>query len=82
MEDYAKKPKLQFTKLAIGVQLILTALFFVYISTVLREHVFFPDEPIQSIVTYAASACVSGVFWLAIVCFHITYLDWKRFKND
>ncbi|OYV45849.1 MAG: hypothetical protein B7X06_04080 [Verrucomicrobia bacterium 21-51-4] len=64
------------------IDLGLTACFFVFISRILSEHVFFVDEPALSIATYMASACLSGVFWLAIVCFRVTYRDYKRFRND
>lgn len=67
------------TPLGIVIDVILSVAFFVYMASVVASHVPLPVEnyPIANpAITYATSACLSGVFWLALGCFRVTWKDY------
>jgi len=55
------------------VDIILVAAFFVFMFTVLRSHV--PSNDPKMILIWGAytSACMSGVFWLALWMFRVVF---------
>ena len=67
------------TPLGIVVDILLAVAFFMYMSDVLVAHVPLQpqDYPMAApIITYATAACLSGVFWLALGCFRVTWKDY------
>ncbi len=73
----SSSPKL-ITPFGILVDLVLTGVFAYFMSDVVGSHV--PLDPVDyplafSIITYATTACLSGVFWLALGCFRVTFKD-------
>ncbi len=70
------KPKL-ITKHAVILDLILTVVFFVWITSILKKHVPWAEAGPTAVLLGAAycGACLSGVFWLALSLFRVTLAD-------
>jgi hypothetical protein len=70
------KPKL-ITKHAVILDLILTVVFFVWITSILKKHVPWTEAGPTAVLLGAAycGACLSGVFWLALSLFRVTLAD-------
>lgn len=67
------------TPLGIVIDVILSIAFFVYMGDVIGPHVPLPAHqyPMANpAITYATAACLSGVFWLALGCFRVTWKDY------
>lgn len=70
------KPKL-ITKQAVVIDLILTAIFFVFITSILKKHVPWAEAGQTAVLMGAAycGLCLSGVFWMALNLFRVTLTD-------
>jgi hypothetical protein len=70
------KPKLV-TKQAVVIDLVLTAAFFVWITSVLKKHVPWSEAGETAVLLGAAycGACLAGVFWMALSLFRVTLAD-------
>ncbi|MBJ7494521.1 MAG: hypothetical protein JHC77_05770 [Opitutales bacterium] len=70
------KPKLV-TKQGAGIDITLTLIFFVAMTDVLKNHVPWVEAGEFAVLLGAAyaSACLSGVFWLALSLFRVTLAD-------
>ncbi|MEI6460979.1 MAG: hypothetical protein WCO73_03420 [Verrucomicrobiota bacterium] len=70
------KPKL-ITKQAIVIDVVLTAIFFVWITSILKKHVPWTESGETAVLLGAAycAACLAGVFWLALSLFRVTLAD-------
>ena len=70
------KPKL-ITKQAVFIDLALTLVFFVWMTSILKNHVPWVEAGETAVVLGAAycAACLSGVFWMALSFFRITLAD-------
>jgi len=70
------KPKLV-TKQGAIVDVILTVIFFVIMTSVLKNHVPWVESGEVAVLLGGAyaSACLSGVFWLALSLFRVTLAD-------
>jgi hypothetical protein len=60
-----------FTVVSVPVDLVLVALFFIYMFLVLRAHVPSNDPKMIKFWSACAAACMSGVFWLCIQMFRV-----------
>ena len=67
-----------YRKKGIVIDLILTALFFLFMREVLIPHVPSQDPIAVNIVASMTSFCMSGVFWLAAGMFRVTLTDHLR----
>ncbi len=70
------RPKLV-TKTGVAIDLVLTALFFVWMTDILKKHVPWEEAGPQAVLLGAAycSLCLSGVLWLALSLFRVTLVD-------
>jgi hypothetical protein len=70
------KPKL-ITKQAVVIDLVLTVVFFVWITSILKKHVPWVEAGPTAVLLGAAycGACLAGVFWLALNLFRVTLAD-------
>ncbi len=70
------KPKL-ITKQAVVIDLILTVVFFVWITSILKKHVPWSEAGETAVLLGAAycGSCLAGVFWLALSLFRVTLAD-------
>ena len=70
------KPKL-ITKQAVVIDLVLTVVFFVWITSILKKHVPWSEAGETAVLLGAAycGACLSGVFWMALSLFRVTLVD-------
>lgn len=70
------KPKLV-TKQGAGIDITLTLIFFVAMTDVLKNHVPWVEAGEFAVLLGGAyaSACLSGVFWLALSLFRVTLAD-------
>jgi len=70
------KPKLV-TKWGVIVDLTLTVVFFVWMTTVLKKHVPWVENGESAVLAGAllCSACLSGVLWMALSLFRVTLAD-------
>jgi hypothetical protein len=67
---------------AIVCDILLTGLFFVFMTFVLKAHVPTDEAQYQLIFGTYGSSCLSGVFWLALQCFRVTFTDQKQNPQD
>ena len=66
------------SKTGIVVDLILAAAFYIFMLGHVRSHVPLEaiDYPIaSSVIAYLTTGCLTGVFWLALGCFRLTWVD-------
>lgn len=77
------KPKLV-TKWGVIVDLALTVVFFLWMTTVLKKHVPFVEAGETAVLAGAllCSACLSGVLWMALSLFRVTLADQMLPKNE
>jgi hypothetical protein len=70
------KPKL-ITKLAVVIDLVLTVVFFVWITSILKKHVPWSEAGETAVLLGAAycGLCLAGVFWMALNLFRVTLAD-------
>ena len=70
------KPKLV-TKQAVVIDLVLTVVFFVWITSILKKHVPWSEAGPTAVLLGAAycGACLAGVFWMALNLFLVTLAD-------
>ena len=70
------KPKLV-TKQGVIIDLILTVVFFVWITSILKKHVPWAEAGPTAVLLGAADCglCLSGVFWMALSLFRVTLAD-------
>lgn len=70
------KPKL-ITKQAVAIDLLLTVVFFLWITSILKKHVPWQEASDEAVLLGAAycGACLAGVFWLALNLFRVTLAD-------
>jgi hypothetical protein len=70
------KPKL-ITKQAVAIDLVLTVVFFVWITSILEKHVPWGERGDFAVLLGAAycGACLAGVFWMALNLFRVTLAD-------
>jgi len=70
------KPKLVTTRGAI-IDVVLTVIFFVWMTTVLKKHVPWVEAGETAVLLGAAycSLCLSGVLWMALSLFRVTLAD-------
>ena len=70
------KPKL-ITKQAVVIDLVLTVVFFVWITSILKKHVPWVEAGETAVLLGAAycSLCLSGVLWMALSLFRVTLAD-------
>lgn len=70
------KPKL-ITKQAVVIDLVLTVVFFVWITSILKKHVPWSEAGDTAVLLGAAycGACLAGVFWMALSLFRVTLAD-------
>lgn len=70
------KPKLV-TRQGVIIDLVITAVFFVWMTGVLKKHVPWSESGETAVLLGAAycSACLSGVLWLALSLFRVTLAD-------
>jgi len=70
------KPKL-ITKQAVVIDLVLTVVFFVWITSILKKHVPWSEAGETAVLLGAAycGACLSGVFWMSLSLFRVTLAD-------
>jgi uncharacterized membrane protein (DUF106 family) len=67
------EPKLvPVTALRVAVDLVLTIVFFLYMYTVVSTHVPSTDPKMILFWGLYTSACITGVFWLALQMFRVT----------
>jgi hypothetical protein len=69
------------TPVSLVVDFILVVGFFAYMFTVLRPHVQSNDPTYITIWAGLGSACMSGVFWLAVQMFRVVYRAQKAAKK-
>lgn len=76
------KPKL-ITKQAVVIDLVLTVVFFVWITSILKKHVPWSEAGETAVLLGAAycGACLAGVFWMALNLFRVTLADQMLPKN-
>jgi hypothetical protein len=74
--DNNMKPKLV-TKWGVIIDLTLTGIFFAWMATILKKHVPWVEagEPTVWAGALLASACLSGVVWMALSLFRVTLAD-------
>ena len=70
------------SKLALLVDLSLSIAFFLFMTSVLMTHVPSEDPTTVKIVAGMTSFCMTGVFWLAVNMFRVTYVDFQRTKKN
>jgi len=70
------KPKL-ITKQAVVIDLVLTVVFFVWITSILKKHVPWSEAGETAVLLGAAycGLCLAGVFWMALNLFRVTLAD-------
>ena len=70
------KPKL-ITKQAVVIDLVLTVVFFVWITSILKKHVPWSEAGQTAVLLGAAycGLCLAGVFWMALNLFRVTLAD-------
>lgn len=70
------KPKLITTRGAI-IDVVLTVIFFLWMTTVLKKHVPWSEAGPTAVLLGAAytSLCLSGVLWMALSLFRVTLAD-------
>jgi hypothetical protein len=70
------KPKL-ITKQAVAIDLVLTVVFFVWITSILKKHVPWSEAGETAVLMGAAycGLCLAGVFWMALNLFRVTLAD-------
>lgn len=70
------KPKL-ITKQAVVIDLVLTVVFFVWITSILKKHVPWSEAGDTAVLLGAAycGLCLAGVFWMALNLFRVTLAD-------
>lgn len=70
------KPKL-ITKQAVVIDLVLTVVFFVWITSILKKHVPWSEAGPTAVLLGAAycGACLAGVFWMSLCLFRVTLAD-------
>jgi hypothetical protein len=70
------KPKLV-TKQGAIIDIVLSVIFFFWMTTVLKKHVPWVESGETAVLIGAAyaSACLTGVFWLALSLFRVTLAD-------
>ncbi len=70
------KPKL-ITKQAVIIDLVLTVVFFVWITSILKKHVPWSEAGPTAVLLGAAycGLCLAGVFWMALNLFRVTLAD-------
>jgi hypothetical protein len=70
------KPKL-ITKQAVIIDLVLTVVFFVWITSILKKHVPWGERGDTAVLLGAAycGLCLAGVFWMALNLFRVTLAD-------
>jgi hypothetical protein len=70
------RPKLV-TKTGVAIDLAVTALFFVWMTGILKKHVPWEEAGPDAVLLGAAycSLCLSGVLWLALSLFRVTLVD-------
>jgi nicotinamide riboside transporter PnuC len=70
------KPKL-ITKQAVIIDLVLTVVFFVWITSILKKHVPWAEAGQTAVLLGAAycGLCLAGVFWMALNLFRVTLAD-------
>ena len=70
------KPKL-ITKQAVVIDLVLTVVFFVWITSILKKHVPWSEAGQTAVLLGAAycGLCLSGVFWMSLSLFRVTLAD-------
>jgi hypothetical protein len=74
--DNNMKPKLV-TKWGVIVDLTLTVIFYFWMATILKKHVPWVEAGERAVWAGAllASACLSGVVWMALSLFRVTLAD-------
>jgi hypothetical protein len=60
---------------------VLSLVFFIVMSSVLKPHVPSDDESVIMVVASMTSCCMTGVFWLAVNMFRVTLVDFQRTKK-
>lgn len=70
------RPKLV-TKTGAILDVVISAIFFVWMTTVLKKHVPWVEEGETAVLLGAAycSLCLSGVLWMALSLFRVTLTD-------
>jgi len=70
------KPKL-ITKQAVIIDLVLTVVFFVWITSILKKHVPWSEAGQTAVILGAGycGLCLAGVFWMALNLFRVTLAD-------
>ncbi|MEO6875812.1 MAG: hypothetical protein ABI222_13420 [Opitutaceae bacterium] len=64
------------------VDLVLVILFFAYMFTVLRQHVPSTDPKMTAIWGALGSACMTGVFWLALQMFRVVFRAYREAQRN
>lgn len=75
---HASEKKL-LSKTGLVVDLILTVLFFVLMTPVLKTHVPLDEAPVSVQWAFAvfAGIALSALFWMAATLLRVTWVDWK-----
>ena len=65
------------TKSGAALDVVISAIFFVWMTTVLKKHVPWVEEGETAVLLGAAycSLCLSGVLWMALSLFRVTLTD-------
>jgi hypothetical protein len=80
MSDNSEKPLV--TKNGIGIDLVLSVIFFFLMREILVPHVPSQDPNAVLIVSSMTSLCMTGVFWIAANMLRVTWVDYNRRKQQ
>ena len=64
------------------IDLVLAAIWFVFFAFILRPYVPAQSETTQIAIAIFTSACLTGVFWLALSMFRVVRVDQMQRAND
>ena len=62
--------------------LVITVIWFVFFAVILQPYVPAQTELYRTVFAIFTSACLTGVFWLAINMFRVVRVDQTRRNND
>lgn len=79
MTDNIEKPLI--SKAGLRFDLVLSALFFYFMTSVLIPHVPSEDPTAVKVVAGMTSFCMTGVFWIAANMLRVTWVDYSRRKQ-
>lgn len=75
LRDTPELPPSLISSRALVFDLFLVSVFFYFMFGVIKGHVPFEKEDLKLYATAYATACVSGVFWIALQCLRVTWKD-------